>query len=98
MLRNFKNLTKKEQYQIIHEYIKKIELECIELKEALNQNLSKENREYRKNVITKVNMFPATIDVVTDLICTSKLSNDFKKILLKEITDNIKIINKIKTR
>lgn len=98
MLRNFKNLTKDEQYQIIHEYITKIETECIELKEALNQNLSKENIQYRKCVITKANMFPITIDITVDLICTSKLSKDLKNILLGEINNKIKLIAKTKTR
>ena len=98
MLRNFNKLTKEEQYQLIHEYIGKIELECIELKEAMNQDLNKEDREYRKCVITKANMFPGTIDFTVNLICNSKLSEDLKKILLEEISQNIKSITNTKTR
>ena len=98
MLRNFKNLTKEEQYKLIYENIKKIELECIELKEAMDQNLSKENREYRKCIIAKGNQFPSTIDFTVVLICNSKLSENLKKLLLEEISNSIKSISKTKTR
>ena len=90
MLKKFIDKSKDKQYQIILELIKEIETICINIRDK-NGNLNYDDTVEMQNL-------PVTIDYITKLIYSSKLSKEFKQLLISEVNFKLQLIQKNKTR